>query len=258
MSSRIENMKNILLGKEFETSSCGRCSVVDYKGRDKVFVKFYEYPNIVKCNLSNLKKGLVSNPMRPTLRGVGYMGVGNYTSNDKLAYQTWNNMLERSYSEKCHQKQPAYKDTIVCDEWLNFQNFAKWCYSQDFFNAKDDKGKVYQLDKDILVKGNKTYSPETCCFVPKDINVLLLKSRKTRGDCLIGVTFNKNSGKFVTRMGVTGISCYIKQSVTEDEAFETYKKVKEAHIKLVAEKWKSVIDDKVYQSLLNYKICRDD
>lgn len=86
----------------------------------------------------------------------------------------------------------------------------------------------------------------------------MLKSRKTRGDCLIGVTFNKNSGKFVTQMGVTGISCYIKQSVTEDEAFETYKKVKEAHIKLVAEKWKSVIDDKVYQSLLNYKICRDD
>lgn len=86
----------------------------------------------------------------------------------------------------------------------------------------------------------------------------MLKSRKTRGDCLIGVTFNKKSGKFVTQMGVTGTSCYIKQSDTEDEAFETYKKVKEAHIKLVAEKWKDAVDPRAYDALMNYEVDIND
>ena len=71
----------------------------------------------------------------------------------------------------------SYKGVEVCEEWYNFQNFAEWCETQKFLNAKDVKGKSYQLDKDILVKGNKIYSPDTCCFVPPEINSLFINAK---------------------------------------------------------------------------------
>ena len=61
---------------------------------------------------------------------------------------------------------------------------------------KDDNGRLYHLDKDILVKGNKVYSPETCCFVPQEINSLLVTSVRSRGDQPIGVSYNKLTQKY--------------------------------------------------------------
>ena len=80
------------------------------------------------------------------------------------AYSAWHSMIERCYSEKYHDKKPTYKECYVCDEWLYFLKFKSWMEKQDY------KGK--ELDKDILIQGNKVYSPETRIFVDKTINVL--------------------------------------------------------------------------------------
>ena len=170
-----EYLETSLLGKVFETNNCGKCVVIAYNGSRSITVKFHNPEHITKCTLMSLRTGAVRNPLTPSVYGKGYVGVGYYNSRDVRLYHLWKAMLSRCYCTIRHGHRPTYKDVTVCEEWLNFQNFATWCESQEFFNAKDEKGRVYQLDKDILIRGNKIYSPETCCFIPTVINNIPLK-----------------------------------------------------------------------------------
>ena len=95
-------------------------------------------------------------------------------------YVKWKSMLMRCYSEGYLNKNPTYKDCLVCDEWLTFSNFKSWMETQDW------EGK--QLDKDLLFRGNRVYSPTTCLFVPKDVNYFMLTCKASRGDTPLGVT----------------------------------------------------------------------
>lgn len=251
MDSRVEKRRCELLGKEFETNTCGKCFIIDYKGSRDVLVMFYDPVFIKTCNLSNLVAGKVQNPMYPTLYGRGFIGSGRYDCiQDKEAYYLWTRLLARAYNSNYHNKFPTYKDVEVSEDWWNFQNFAEWCYGQKFFNTKDDKGKSYQLDKDILIKSNKIYSSETCCFVPSEVNNLLLSNIANRGEYPLGVSRVRNTDKF----GVYVLGRYSGTFNTPEEAFVKYKESKEKHIKTVAEKWKDLIDYRAYEALVNYKV----
>ena len=106
-------------------------------------------------------------------------------------YSKWVSMLTRCYSPKWQEKEPTYKGCTVIEEWKIFSNFRNWMIEQDY------EGK--HLDKDIIVEGNKVYSPETCVFVPQEVNKFLNNHGNNRGDCPIGVSFNKPNGKFVSQ-----------------------------------------------------------
>lgn len=103
-------------------------------------------------------------------------------------YKTWMSMLNRCYSEKFLEKNPTYKGCSVSENWLRFSNFKSWMEKQDW------EGK--HLDKDILFKGNKIYSEETCIFVTKRINNFIEEKEAGRGPHPIGVSFNKYSQKY--------------------------------------------------------------
>ena len=159
-------------------------------------------------------------------------------------------MFFRCYDTKNIKRYPTYQDVSVCEEWHNYQNFAKWF--EENYNPEVMEG--WHLDKDIIVKGNKIYSPETCCFVPSDINYLITKANSIRGDYPIGVKFNKKRNKFYAILTKYNKPFLVGTYTTAEEAFYAYKEAKEAHIKEVADKWKEQITDKVYKSLINYKI----
>lgn len=107
-------------------------------------------------------------------------------------YKTWKHMLERCFCNKLKSKYPTYKDVTVCEEWLYFSNFKAWMEQQDW------EGKA--LDKDLLIEGNKVYSPETCIFIPKALNNFLTNTQRTKKSKLpIGVCWNKDHGKFQVR-----------------------------------------------------------
>lgn len=163
-----------------------------------------------------------------------------------LAYKTWTSMIRRCYSEKYHKAKPTYRGCEVCEEWKYFSNFEKW------FEQYYREGCA--LDKDIIVQGNKIYSPETCCFVPPYINGLLATNTKQRGNYKLGVHFKDN--RFIVQCGVNKNPLHIGCFTNEDEAHEAYKKIKYAEIKRVASDAlaKGDIDKRVYNALLNYKI----
>lgn len=103
-------------------------------------------------------------------------------------YHVWSSMLTRGHSKKFKDKRPSYKDAKVCDEWIRFTGFKKWMERQDW-NGKE-------LDKDLINIGNKTYSPENCCFVSHSINMLLIASNRKRGSYKIGVHWKGAVSKF--------------------------------------------------------------
>ena len=103
-------------------------------------------------------------------------------------YQVWQSMLDRCYSVKYQEKYPTYRDCSVSAEWLTFSNFRSWVLTQDW------EGK--QLDKDLLVEGNKVYSANTCVFVSPLVNTFTLDNGAARGEWKIGVYWNKEKGKF--------------------------------------------------------------
>ena len=161
----------------------------------------------------------------------------------------WREMLRRCYTDSVKERTPNYKECVVDMYFHKYSHFKDWCNNQVGF---DQDG--WQLDKDILVKGNKVYSPETCCFVPKEINCLIIPRKSVRGEYPIGVTFDPKIGKFRSQMNAGGKKRHMGLFVNPEEAFLAYKEAKEAYVKEVANKWKDQIDPRAYNALMSYQV----
>lgn len=94
-------------------------------------------------------------------------------------YDVWTSMVQRCYSNKAQQKNQTYVGCTVCEEWKYLSNFKRW-FDENYIEGFD-------LDKDILVEGNKIYSPDTCRFVPHYLNSILIYCKKARSELPIGV-----------------------------------------------------------------------
>ena len=217
-----------------------------------VYLPEYDY-TINHVTYNNFKRGNIKCPYEPRYYGIGYLGEGKYKMSENgkktKCYNTWHNMIERCYNPKYQEKYPTYKDCEVCEEWHNFQNFAEW-YNDNYYQIH---GEVMCLDKDILIKGNKIYSPETCVFVPEKINLLFIKSDNSRGNDPIG-THQLPSGNYEVRCNNGEESDYLGRFDNIYEAFYAYKVHKEKIIKQVADEYKEYIPQKLYHALYNYQV----
>lgn len=189
--------------------------------------------------------------MEPVMCGIGYRGSENVDCTSE-SYIKWHDMINRCYNIKFHERQPQYKGCTVCEEWRNYCNFKVW-YEQNKIN-----GVTWDLDKDVLFKGNKVYSPETCCFVPHTINTLFLSKKAGRGDLPIGVYYDKQKMKYRANMSFMGRQIKLGWFDTAESAFARYKKYKEDFIKDIAEQYKDVLAHKVNEAMMNWKIEIDD
>ena len=159
-------------------------------------------------------------------------------------YSAWTNMLERVFDTKYHARYPTYIGTSVCDEWKYFMNFRSWMMAQDW----RDK----HLDKDIIVPGNKHYSPETCAFVDGQMNNLLLDHASSRGKYPIGVSYHKRDKKYRAAMRMNGNLRTLGYFDTPEEANLVYRKEKSRHVRHVA--LTQVDDPRVRAGLLKHAI----
>lgn len=245
------------IGEKYLTKEGYEVNIIECFKGGKYTIQFNDKNRTIVKNVTQsiLSSGSIKNPYHKSVCGVGYIGVGKYNIwvNDKptIEYTKWRHILVRCNNVNYQNKKPTYKHNTVCEEWHNFQNFAKWFEE----NWKPWMDKTWHIDKDILVKGNKIYSPDTCCFVHQDINSLFIKRDSKRGNYMIGVTFHKRDKVFVSQVNKgKGHTEHIGYFKTEIEAFNAYKEAKEEYIKEVADKWKDKITDKVYKALYNYKV----
>lgn len=170
-----------------------------------------------------------------------------------VLYKIWAGMKNRCKPSRWIIK-PSYEGCELDYRWNDFQIFA-----EDYTNMIGYGLPNRQLDKDILFKGNKLYSPDTCVLVPKYINTLLTHNKSTKNQCCIGVKYIAGrKHPYLANIHLYGKYTYLGQYDTIDEAFDAYKKVKENHIKEVANKHKSEIDIRVYTALCNWTISKND
>lgn len=188
---------------------------------------------------------------KPVMYGVGYHGL-LYTSSNEESYNRWHWMMNRCYSDAIHELQPQYKGCSVCKEWWNYSNYKLWYDEHKAEIMAYDES--FEMDKDILIKGNTVYSAETVCFVPKVINSLFTNGNKNRGDYPLGVYYDRDKKKYIANMSLAGKNTKIGAFDTREDAFKRYKEYKENIIKNVAEQYKNKIADKVYQAMMNWQI----
>ncbi len=202
------------------------------------------------------KKGKIKCPYEKRVFNIGYLGEGGYNAsiNGKTTkcYRTWLKMLYRAYNPKFTQQNPTYKECQVHESWHNFQNFAGW-FEKNYYEIE---GERMALDKDILCKGNKMYSPNTCVFVPTRINSLFVKRDNDRGDLPIGVSEHKPG--YRVRVNCNGKDFKLGTFNTPHEAFLMYKLNKELVIQGIANEYKNKIPTKLYEALMNYEVEEGD
>lgn len=200
--------------------------------------------------------GSIKDKFLPSVYGVGIVGCQPTAIERKALkeYKLWQSMLQRCYDTKQHVKHPTYSSCSVSENFKYFPYFKDWCNKQVGFGLVDEKGNAFTLDKDILIKGNKVYSEDTCVFVPFEINSVVIKRHKKRGDNVIGVCYQKSKRRFISQMSMQGKHKLLGYFQDEMSAFLAYKKAKETYIKELADKWKDHIDIRVYNVLMNYQV----
>ena len=245
------------VGKVCKSLNSGDFKILKYNDSGNVEIQFSKTGFETVTKLDHIRNGNVKDPYLPSVFGVGILGT-KYPSTingvKTKEYMLWCDMLQRCYSDIYKKKYPTYEGCEASENFKSYEYFYEWCQNQIGFNCDD-----YELDKDLLIKGNKLYSENTCVFLPKEINSLLLTNKRVRGEYLIGVYWHNASKAFIARVSKSkGKREWLGCFDTEIEAFKAYKVAKETFIKEQAEKWKDEIDIRAYNALMKYEVNIDD
>lgn len=254
LSNSYKEMKQNRIGETKCNIHGDLMRIVEYNTNKDIIVEFQDdYKARVHTRYKFFSDGTVRNPYGKNMYGVAI--VGNKYSSHTKEYEVWNNILVRCFDEKYKEKYPTYQNVTCCEEWLLFENFYEWLHSQPNFE-KWLNGKRWDVDKDIIIKGNKVYSPDNCCLVPNNVNKLFSKNDSCRGNLPIGVCI-KNGLFYVSCSNpFTRKTEFLGYSNTPEQGFLIYKKKKESHIKQVAEKEYQMgnITKQCYEAMLNYEV----
>ena len=195
--------------------------------------------------------------MKKLVLGVGFNDITRPAKVDGKKvkeYKLWHDMLTRCFSEKLQTRCPTYIGCSVSDNFLNYSFFYDWCQEQTGFGKVDEKGRYWELEKDLLFTGNKTYSETNCVFVPHEINLFFNNHGNARGEYPVGVYFHKASGKFKAQCKVNGKRQHLGLFNTPQEAFAVYKHFKEDLCKQLALKWQSEIDERLFNAMMKWEV----
>lgn len=184
--------------------------------------------------------------------GVGF-NDGKYPTrlngDRPIQYKKWRSMITRCYDQNLLNKTPHYRDCVVSDNFKNYSYFYEWYCDNNPSN--DDS---YQLDKDLLVKGNKIYSEDTCVLLPIRINNTFIRKESVRGKYPIGVYWAAKMGKYGACVRLDNRNIALGYFNDIPSAFNAYKTAKEKRIKQLAQEYKGLLVPRAYDALMNYQV----
>jgi len=198
-------MSKVLINEIYRSNSSGEFIVLCKLPGYRSIVQFLKTGFTKNVRTNKVLTGEISDPLRRSVYGIGFFGIGKHVSSrngvELNKYTAWSNMLERCYSESFHKNRPKYSDCFVCDEWLNYQNFADW-YEENYIEGM-------HVEKDILIDGNRCYSPGTCSFKSCQENNEKAFSKNYKVISPHGEVFKVyNMNKFCRENGLTSSAMY--------------------------------------------------
>ena len=245
------------VGKILKSKNSGDFKILKYNNNENVEIQFLKTGYGATVRLGDIRNGNLKDPYSPSVYSIGIVGTKYPISEGGVLtkeYKLWCGMLQRCYSDSYQKQRPTYEGCEVSENFKSYEYFYEWCNKQIGFGNEG-----WQLDKDLLIKGNKVYSENTSVFIPREINQVLVKRTALRGEHLIGVYWHKRGKAFAAQVNKSnGGSEYLGLFNTEIEAFNAYKIAKEIYIKELANRLKSQIDDKAYNALMNYEVNVND
>ena len=131
-----------------------------YKKIDGKWVYQKKDPNTINLNGVRLKS-------RKLKYGVGINDVMIPGFVYTRTYRTWSGIIKRTDMRDPklmeYEKNKCYNDCTLDPRWFKLSVFKEWVEQWDDYENKE-------IDKDILIPGNKIYGPETCLMVRPLIN----------------------------------------------------------------------------------------
>lgn len=238
-------------GEIFTSNDYGKYEILERIDSEHFKIRFLNtgFENVV--SIASISYGDLKDYKAPSVCGVGFIGSNDLIKPaDEKSYICWNSILERCYAYHNLEHHPSYFGAMICKEWEDYSNFKKW-YDENYIDG-------FQIDKDILLKHNIIYSPETCCFVPLEINTFFASLSNTKRDLPLGVSYRKDKKKYVAQISFECKHKNLGYFDSPEKAFNVYKIEKEKNIKFLAEKYKDKIKENVYNAMINYEIKIDD
>ena len=258
------------VGHKFTTNSGWNGEVVEWNNSSNVKVLWQDGSESIET-WSYVTSGTIKPLFQPSVCGVGYIGEGRFVPRGYRdlpggkeyapveLYAYWQRMMTRCYNELEQQKPSSrsYIDCSISSEWHNFQNFAEWALKNPYYGNYDEKGKIWHIDKDILVHGNRVYSENTCLFIPNEINIIFVDNQIGNTGYL-GVNYIKPATKgakegYIARCYFGGERKYLGYYSTPKLAYQAYREAKIEAAKELADKWEGKVDDRVITALRNFE-----
>lgn len=236
--------QTLLKGEIRDSTKWGKFKVLDFHGRWAA-IEFVETGYSCVCSRHHALTGIVRDRYQPSVYDVGIQGEVRYVNDFRYEfdYNLWVNMLTRCYSETYQKRKPCYIGCTVSDEFQHFEKFRDWLRLQKGYSNTG-----FVLDKDILGNGGKYYSAETCCFVPQEINNVMvgLFSNKD-GRLPVGVRKAK-SGRYTAKLVNKSLGTFD----SSEDAHRAYLVAKCDKVKSVAIEYREYLDDVVFEKLMSY------
>lgn len=151
-------------------------------------------------------------------------------------YHVWKGLLGRIYNTDIKRHRTYVGCTLYYD-WHWLSKFNAWFY--------ENWVEGWQLDKDILVVGNKEYCPKTCVFIPGYLNNLFTDARANRGMWPMGVHKDnkpvvKRAKRFIARCNDAVLGrLFLGIFHTPEEAHRAWQKEKVNQVKKAIDRFKA-------------------
>lgn len=236
------------VGDKYKTKHGAEFEIIKYETSRNITIKFNcGYTKVVQGR--EIHTGCIEYPFHKTCAGIGFIGIGPHKATENnirtKPYAIWYGMFNRCYMNSDNPRNESYTNVYVCDEWHNYQNFANWFLDNYTYG--------FELDKDLRIKWSNVYSPETCSFIPPNLNKLMTDHRKRRGKYPIGVRENGN-GYSARCFDGLGNREWLGTFKTPELAFQAYAEFKKKAITNAANLYKDCIHNEVYENLINWKV----
>lgn len=238
----------VKVGQIYINRQGSEIKVIEYENSTKILVEIGETKYQQYVHAGNLISLNVHDKYAPSVAGKGIFGDAVVDVKSQV-YTSWAGMLKRCYTfyEDKPRARINYEGCEVHEDFLYLPDYINW-YGKQIVQPK------WHLDKDLLVPGNKVYSPDTCVFLPRALNTFLTLRGNERGPYPLGVTIHENTGHYEAACNRDGKRVYLGVYKTPEAAFAAYKIEKEAYAKDLAERWKDQIDPRAYEALIKFQV----